>query len=382
MNSLFLSFIMLIGTAGAAGAQLPPTLVVVDQVSSMKFNNQVTLIGRTEARASSAIVAVVAGIVMEVNVGEGVPVSRGDALMTLDPKTIDLYYQAKRAEAKEAEAQATLADQTLERAEELFAEHAIAQSRLDSERAAAKAAHAHFEQLLAEEKRLKIDLDNCTIRTPLTGYTSRKLVDVGEWVKLGDPVFEVVDLSEIKITVDLPERHFGHLSIGSPVIVVVSGDQKNTVSGIVTGIAPSASAETHTFPVYVAVDNAGGRLGGGMLVRATLSLDETFTSLAVSKDAVIRQSSGELIYTIADGKAAPITISSGSTNGSMVAISGEGLKEGMTVVVRGNERIFPGAPVRTAGGGPGSGAPDGEGAPKSPQDKKDPEAGDKGGGSS
>lgn len=361
---------------------MPPTLVVVDQISSITFNHQVTLIGRTKARASSAIVAVVAGIVMEVNVGEGVPVSRGDALMTLDPKTIDLYYQAKRSEAKEAEAQATLADQTLKRAEDLFSENAIAQNRLDSERAATQAARAHYEQLRAEQKRLKIDLDNCTIRTPLTGYTIRKLVDVGEWVNLGDPVFEVVDLSEIIITVDLPERHFGHLSIGSSVTIVVSGDQENTVSGIVTGIAPNASAETHTFPIYVAVDNTDGRLGGGMLVRATLSLDETFTSLAVSKDAVIHQNSGDLIYTIDDGKAVSISIRAGSTNGSMVAITGEGLKEGMMVVVRGNERIFPGAPVRTAGDGPGPGAPDTEEASKNPQEKETPETNDNSKGSS
>ncbi len=125
-----------------------------------------------------------------------------------------------------------------------------------------------------------------------------------------------------------------------------------------------------------------------MLVRATLSLNETFISLAVSKDAVIRQASGELIYTIADGKAAPISIRTGSTNGSMVAISGEGLKEGMIVVVRGNERIFPGAPVRTAGDNPESGAPGGAepeeawGAAKKPQEENPANADDKGGGSS
>lgn len=367
---------------------MPPTLVVTDQVSSMEFNDQVTLIGRTRARASSAIVAVIAGPVIEINVAEGVRVNRGDALMTLDPQKISLFYQAKQAEAKEARAKATLADQTLKRAEDLFAENAIAQSRLDSERAAAAAAKAHYEQLRAEEKILKLDLDNCTIRTPLTGYTIRKLVDVGEWVNLGDPVFEVVDLSEITITVDLPERHFGHLSIGSAVTIVVSGNKKNTVSGVVTGIAPKASSETHTFPVYITVDNNDGRLGGGMLVRATLSLNETFISLAVSKDAVIRQASGELIYTIADGKAAPISVRTGSTNGSMVAISGEGLKEGMIVVVRGNERIFPGAPVRIAGDSPESGAPGGAGpeeaggAAKKPQKENPANADDKGGGSS
>ncbi|MCH7879816.1 MAG: efflux RND transporter periplasmic adaptor subunit, partial [candidate division Zixibacteria bacterium] len=253
---------------------MPPTLVVTDTVSWMEFSDQVTLVGRTRARASSRIVAVVPGYIIKINAAEGVPVRRGDTLVTLSRQSIDLIYQAKKAEAREAQAQAELAQQNFKRAEELFAENAIAESRLDSERATANAARAHFEQLRAEELNKKLDLDNCAIRTPLSGYTVRQLVDIGEWVNVGDPDFEVVDLSEIKITVNLPERHFGHLLVGSAVSVVVSGDKNTSISGVVTGIAPSASEETHTFPVYVTVDNKDGRLGGGMLIRATLSLNK------------------------------------------------------------------------------------------------------------
>ncbi|MFQ5607859.1 MAG: biotin/lipoyl-binding protein, partial [Candidatus Zixiibacteriota bacterium] len=100
--------------------QFPPTLVVAEEVGSMEFSDQVTLIGRTRARASSRIVAVAPGPVVEINVAEGVQVRRGDALMTLDRQKIGLIYQSKKAEAREAQAQAELAEQNVERAEELF----------------------------------------------------------------------------------------------------------------------------------------------------------------------------------------------------------------------------------------------------------------------
>jgi membrane fusion protein (multidrug efflux system) len=106
---------------------------------------------------------------------------------------------------------------------------------------------------------------------------------------------------------------------------------------------------THTFPVIITVDNREGRLGGGELVRATLSLDEKFTSLAVTKDAVVRQGSQTFLYTVVDGKAVNIPITTGSSNGSFIAVSGEGVTENMAVVVRGNERIFPGSPVQVEG---------------------------------
>jgi multidrug efflux pump subunit AcrA (membrane-fusion protein) len=124
-------------------------------------------------------------------------------------------------------------------------------------------------------------------------------------------------------------------------------------------VAPNASATTHTFPVYVTVDNTSETLAGGMLVRATLNLNEKFTALAVSKDAIVRQGTSEMIYTINEGVAAPMSVRSTSSKGEFVAIEGEGLSDGMVVVVRGNERIFPGSPVRTAGDAP-PGAPEAE----------------------
>ncbi len=101
--------------------------------------------------------------------------------------------------------------------------------------------------------------------------------------------------------------------------------------------------------MIINVDNPDGQIGGGKLVRATLTLNQTFKSLAVSKDAIVRQGARTMIYTVADGKAAPMPVRTSSTDGEMIAIDGQGLSLGMPVIVRGNERVFPGSPVRVAG---------------------------------
>ena len=94
------------------------------------------------------------------------------------------------------------------------------------------------------------------------------------------------------------------------------------------------------------IANPEDRLGGGALVRATLSLDQQFTSLAVSKDAIVRQGPQTLVYTIQDGQAAPLPVMITSEQETMVAIAGQGITNGMTVVVRGNERLRDGQTVR------------------------------------
>ena len=171
-------------------------------------------------------------------------------------------------------------------------------------------------------------------------------MDVGEWVEPGMPVFEMVDISSTTVRVDLPERYFGRLAIGSEVLISRTGTDLPHLKGTVVGIAPNASEETHTFPVIVDVPNSDGALGGGMLVRATLSLDNSYTSLAIPKDAVIRQGSQTIVYTVQDGKASPVPIVTTSSNGKVVAIVSENLSSGMTVIVRGNERVFPGTAVQ------------------------------------
>ncbi len=338
--------------------EMPPALVATELIEEIEFYEQLTLVGRTEARRESAIVAEVSGRVKSVPAAEGRPVKRGATLATIDCRRVALALDAKKAEAAQAEADAELARKELERALDLVKTQVFPERNLDSAKADERRTAERFRQLEAEEQRLALDLEDCSIRAPYAGFTVRKLVDVGEWVEAGTPVWEMVDLTVVKVMADLPERRFGQVEVGSPVTVTVAGDEDSPLAGKVTGIAPSASETTHTFPVIIEVDNAGGRLGGGMLVRAALSLKGTFSSLAVSKDAVVRQGDETLVYTVADGTASAVTVKTDATQGSLVAIAGEGLAAGQPVVVRGNERIFDGSPVRL-GGAVGLGNEDG-----------------------
>jgi len=336
--------------ATALAQQMPPTLVVTEEVREMEFNDQITLTGRTEAVVSSRIVAEVSGRVDKINAGEGVPVAAGKTLVSIDAEQLQYSLDAKTAETEQAKQRADLAADLLRRTTDLHNRSLVSQTALDSATAWSTITEQQFRQLDADRLRLALDLDNCRIKAPFTGYSGRKLVDVGGWVSPGTPVFELSDISHIRVQVDLPERYYGHLEIGGPVSVVLSDRSDQPMAGKVVGVSPNASNETHTFPVLIDVPNPDGRLAGGMLVRATLSLREKFNSLAVSKDAIIRQGMQTIVYTVIDGKAAPVPVITASTAGDMIAVTGEQLAAGMPVVVRGNERIFPGSPVNVAAG--------------------------------
>ncbi len=327
----------------------PPMNVLTEKVRMMEFHDQVYLIGRTEARHNSRIVAEVSGRVVSIDAGEGNRIAAGAALVTIGSERLRLSLSAKEAETKQARAQAEVAERNFLRTKDLFSRELISESNIDLDSAQAVAARERYNQLQAERDQIAHDVGKCTIKAPFDGYTGRQLVSVGEWVNPGTPVFEMIDPSQIKVTVDLPERYFGQLSIGGEVEITVSSAASRSITGRVTGISPSAVEATHTFPVIVTVNNRDGRLGGGMLVKATLSLKNNFTSLAVSKDAIVREGLQTKVFKVVDGKAVPVTVLTSSTQADMIAVSGEGLSEGIRVVVRGNERIFPGSPVQIVG---------------------------------
>lgn len=347
MRLLPIVLLLAIPTLESRAQGPPPALVETAPIRELDFHEQLTLVGRTEAWAESRIVAEVSGRVSSVDAAEGRRVKRGDPLITIDCRRVALALEAKRAEAAQAKADADLAAKELERARDLVETEVFPERNLDSAEADASRTADRLRQLEAERGRLELDLENCAIRAPYDGYTVRKLVDVGEWVDPGTAVYEMVDLTLVKVTVDLPERHFGQVRRGSPVTVTLSGGEADRLAGEVTGIAPRASETTHTFPVMVAVKNDGGRLASGMLVRATLDLERTFRGLAVSKDAIVRQGETTLVYTVEGGVANPVPVKTRASLGDQVAIEGEGLAVDREVVVRGNERLFPGSPVRT-----------------------------------
>ncbi len=181
-------------------------------------------------------------------------------------------------------------------------------------------------------------------------------MDIGSWVTAGLPVFEMVDISKIKIMADLPEQYFGQLRTGSKVLVQASS-QDQLIHGVVVGLSPSASNETHTYPVIIEVMNENEKLASGMLVQITLFLNEEFSSVAIPKDAIVRQGNNTIVYTITEGKATLVPVTIIATDGAMLAVDSPMLKVDMEVIVRGNERVYPGADVMTGNEEPATETP-------------------------
>ena len=173
----------------------------------------------------------------------------------------------------------------------------------------------------------------------------RKLTDLGQWINAGGDVMEMVELGQLEVRVEVPERYYGELNGGVEAVVDFEALSGLQVTGRVIAIIPRADPQARTFPIKLRVPNPDGRIGVGMLAAVDLPIGANRTGLIVPKDAVVRQGPMVIVYRIGEGEAVePLPVQTGQGLGAWIVVDGP-LAPGDRLVTRGNERLQPGQTV-------------------------------------
>jgi RND family efflux transporter MFP subunit len=242
---------------------------------------------------------------------------------------------------EDAETDAKVAQQRLMRARKRY-ELALRGPRVEQ----IAQAEAQSQAAQAEVAALEYDLQRSQVQAPFTGFVVAKHSEVGQWLDRGGPVLTLIELSQAYITVPIPERYIPHVQLGANGLVQLDALPEATWQGEVIRIVPQAAA-SRTFPVTIAVDNSSLRIKSSFFARVTLQVGEQQNALLVSKDAIVTQGPRHVVYVVREGKATPVAIQRTAFHEGFAVLIGP-LQPGKEVVIRGNERLRPGQPVRVA----------------------------------
>jgi RND family efflux transporter MFP subunit len=342
---LFFTSPSVLSAENNAKSQGPPKVPVqVAVVTQRQVSSQISLVGTTEATATSMVAAEVAGMVEHFPVREGDFVRQGDVLARL--KNIEMNIRLKGAVANREMIRAKLenAEKELNRYTRLKDTDSIAARKYDE---ALYAFRALSQELLYNEsavQRLEYEISQTRILAPFSGFIAKEHTQVGEWVNVGAPVVTLVDLRQVRITVDVPQRYAVMLSNQSDVKVVVKSISDDAHQAKIFAILPKGNPEARTFAVRLYLENPGYKIKSGMEVLAAFGLSDKKQALLVPKDAVVTAGDNRLVFTVADGKAAAVPVKILGYYDADVAVEGD-LKPGAQVVIRGNERLRPGQDV-------------------------------------
>lgn len=337
-------FSMLMGMPAAAQQGPPAAPVKAAQVARGTVSEQISLVGTAEAMAASRVASEASGIVEHFPVKEGDAIKKGDLLVRL--KDTDLQLRLKAAQAARTVIQANLENATneLERIGKLRQTKSISESQHDTAFYAHLVLQRRLLQSDSEIEQIKYEISRKKVPAPFSGVVAQEHTQIGEWINPGGGIVTLLNLEEIRITVDVPERYAVNLTPDSQVGIVFRSISPEPIAGRIYAILPRGDAAARTIPVRIHMRNRGLKIKSGMEALVTFTLANKIHALLVPKDAVVLSGSDRLVFKVLGGKAVPVVVTILGYHNNAVAVAGD-LAPDEWVVTRGNERLRPGQPV-------------------------------------
>ncbi len=192
-----------------------------------------------------------------------------------------------------------------------------------------------------------INVGDTRIKAPISGFINKKHIEVGSIIT-GMPatqLFDIVNVSKLKLKVNVNESQVAGLKVGSTTNVVASVYPDKTFSGKITFIAAKAD-ETLNFPVEIEItNNANKDLKAGMYGTAAFASNQQKQALKiVPRNAFVGSVSSNQIFVIENGTAKLKTVTAGRILGDKVEIL-NGLEEGEQIIVTGQINLQDGSKV-------------------------------------
>jgi RND family efflux transporter MFP subunit len=227
--------------------------------------------GVVESEAEANIVPEAAGIVIAIHAEEGDSVRRGEVLATIANANLDAGLSRAASEVARAERE-------LSRGEVLAGQGALSDRELQELRYAAQTAATTLAEAEATEGHTRL-------RSPIAGTVSIRDIREGELAG-GTRAFQVLDLSRLRVVLELPERDLHSLAVDQRVEIVSLYDDEAMVMGRVERVSPTVDPTRGTVRVTVGLPEQQTTLKPGQFVSARIEVGHHEDVVIVPRRAV------------------------------------------------------------------------------------------------
>ena len=335
-------------------AEIPVSVIVAAQQS---IPVTIQAIGNVEPLASVAVKARVDGQIVSVNFKEGQEVRKGEVLFRLDPRPFDAALKQAEANVLRDAAARDQAHSQERRYKELLEKNFVSKESYAQFATNAQTADATAKASQAALESARVNLDYCTIASPIDGFVGKVLLQIGNMVKAND-VNALVVINQVRpiyVSFSVPEQQLAEvrrLQQAGPLEVAVStSDNRHAplATGQLAFIDNAVDATTGTIKLRATFENRDLALWPGQYVTTDLKLYEQKDAIVVPAAAIQTGPQGEYVFVMKPDSTAEVRkIEIARTDGEQVVI-GKGVAAGEKVVTRGQLRINPGAKLRAQG---------------------------------
>ncbi|MFK7966417.1 MAG: efflux RND transporter periplasmic adaptor subunit [Burkholderiaceae bacterium] len=337
----------------AASAQSPGSPIVVAQAREVAAVETIRLPGTVVATRVSRLSTAIGGLVQSIGFDLGDRVEAGDTILKLDDSLARHALDQAAAAVEEAQADAAEKRRLYRIGRNLTKRGVITQDQLDARAADMRMAQAVVKRLRADESAQNELLQRHSIVAPFTGVIASRDTEMGEWVAPGTQIVELVADNDVAVDVSLPQEFVASMQSDVSIALSINALAGQRFPAGRTALSPTGDATTRSFLLRIEPQADDIGLAPGMSAQALISFAAGESVIAIPRDALIRQPDGSTTVWVIEDTGEQPTVSSrevisGRANGNSIRIT-SGLQAGERVVVRGNESLQAGQPVRVVG---------------------------------
>jgi membrane fusion protein, multidrug efflux system len=330
----------------------PPAPVTVAVAEQKDVPIYIDAIGNTVARELVKVQPQLSGRITEIHFKDGADLKKGALLFTIDPRPFEAQLNEAQANLAQAKAVRELAKIQFERVQGLVDSKAISKEDYDTKKNAVDVTEANVMQRQAEVDTARLNLEYCSIRSPIDGRAGKRLVDIGNIVKENetemltiqrlDPIYADFTVTENDLTEVQRNAQSGTLKTQ----VMLPDDMEHPRDGDLTFMDNMVKAGTGTVTLRATIPNNDHSFWPGRFVKVRLILSTKRNAVLIAAAAPQQSAKGPFVYVVKPDDTAelrPVTI--GQQQGDLIVIT-EGIKPGEKVVVNGQLGVTPGGKVR------------------------------------
>ncbi len=298
--------------------------VTVEAVQKKELERSLEMVGTINGENDVAVVSEAAGRVLDTYAKVGDYKPQGSVLIRLDG-------ELKFASLKTAEVNYEKAKNDLERYQLLYDQKSITISQLE-------AAKLNFQSAESQLTFAKREYNDTEITSPISGVVTARMVDKGDYVNKGKVVVQVVDISTMKVKLNVAEKDVFKLKPGNDVVVTTDVYPGVTFKGKIETISDQAD-NAHTYPVEITLLNSKEYpLKGGMFGRVQFTSIKNNKTVIIPREALVGSVRDARVFVVKNGIANERSVVIGSTSDNMLEVL-SGLKVGEQIVVNGQNNL-------------------------------------------
>lgn len=311
---------------------IKPTLVTVTQVKNQAVETTETAIGSLEGLIDPTVASELAARVVNVHVNPGETVKKGQLIATLDATDFGMQRNEQQAEVSRIQALMDNQAKIVARNQALVDKKFISQNVVDNDVAQQNVLKQQLAAAKARASSINHNSSKSKIVAPVSGVVEKKLVDTGDFVRVGDPIVQIISKQRLRAHLPFPEHIGAKLKPGLKVRLLTPTSDK-PVDSVIRELKPMITEGSRTIDVIAdVVDETSWQPGAS--VTGMVVLGEQTAAMMIPEQSLVLRPAGEVVYVVRDNVAYQAIVKTGLRQNGLIEVL-EGLAANDVIVVDG-----------------------------------------------